>query len=47
MEHSPHRPSGMRGFTIVWLGQVVSLLGTGMTNFAVWLCPDDTSHPVA
>jgi DHA3 family macrolide efflux protein-like MFS transporter len=27
--------SGMTGFTIVWLGQVVSLLGTSMTNFAL------------
>jgi len=25
----------MRGFTIVWLGQFVSLLGTGMTGFAM------------
>jgi MFS family permease len=34
-----NQPSGMRAFTIVWLGQVVSLLGTGMTNFALsfWL----------
>ena len=29
------RPSGMFGFSIVWLGQVVSLLGTGMTQFAL------------
>lgn len=29
------RPSGMRGFVVVWLGQVVSMLGTGMTNFAI------------
>ncbi len=29
------QPSGMRGFVVVWLGQVVSMLGTGMTNFAV------------
>jgi MFS family permease len=31
-------PGGMLGFTIVWLGQVVSLLGTGMTWFAftIW-----------
>ena len=29
------RPSGMFGFSVVWLGQVVSLLGTGMTQFAL------------
>ena len=29
------QPAGMQGFVIVWIGQVVSLLGTGMTNFAV------------
>ncbi|MGD9048282.1 MAG: MFS transporter [Anaerolineae bacterium] len=29
------RPAGMRGFTIVWSGQVVSLLGSGMTWFAL------------
>jgi len=27
--------SGMTGFTVVWFGQVVSLLGTSMTNFAI------------
>ncbi len=27
--------AGMRGFSIVWAGQLVSLLGTGMTRFAL------------
>lgn len=32
------RPSGMLAFTIVWIGQMLSLLGTNMTGFAltVW-----------
>jgi DHA3 family macrolide efflux protein-like MFS transporter len=29
------RPTGMLGFTIVWIGQIVSLLGTSMTTFAL------------
>jgi len=29
------RPSGMFGFTIVWIGQLVSLLGTSMTAFSL------------
>lgn len=37
MQKSNNQPTGMRGFTIVWLGQVVSLLGTGMTQFAISL----------
>lgn len=27
-------PSGMRGFTLVWLGQIISVLATSMTGFA-------------
>ena len=29
------RPAGMRAFWIIWAGQVVSLLGTAMTNFGL------------
>jgi DHA3 family macrolide efflux protein-like MFS transporter len=31
------RPSGMFGFSIVWLGQLVSMAGSGMTRFALTL----------
>lgn len=29
------RPAGMTAFTIIWIGQLISLLGTGMTRFAI------------
>lgn len=31
------QPSGMRAFTIIWLGQFLSLLGTGISRFAITL----------
>ena len=33
------RPSGMFGFTVVWLGQIVSVLATNMSTFAltIWV----------
>src|SRR4030066_1274021 len=31
----PHRPTGMFAFSIVWVGQIISLLGTSMTGFAM------------
>lgn len=30
-----NQPAGMRGFTVIWIGQMVSLLGSGMTTFAI------------
>lgn len=35
MTDETKRPTGMSGFTVVWIGQLVSLLGTSMTNFAL------------
>ncbi|MBI3241643.1 MAG: MFS transporter [Chloroflexi bacterium] len=32
---TPSRPSGFTAFLIVWLGQVISLFGSGMTRFAL------------
>ncbi len=29
------KPTGMTGFSIVWFGQLISLLGGGMTSFAI------------
>ncbi len=33
------KPSGFAAFTVIWLGQILSVLGTRMTNFAlsIWL----------
>ena len=35
MEQKTTTLSGMRGFTVIWLGQFTSLLGSSMTNFAL------------
>jgi len=39
MNQLKRRPSGMFGFSVVWLGQLVSLTGSGMTRFAltIWV----------
>jgi DHA3 family macrolide efflux protein-like MFS transporter len=36
---SSKRPTGMTGFLIVWSGQIISILASGMSNFAltIWL----------
>ena len=35
MRRSERAPAGMLGFTVIALGQFVSMLGTGMTRFAI------------
>ena len=37
METPQKRPAGMVAFTVVWIGQIVSLLGTAMSNFGLTL----------
>lgn len=34
----PNKPTGMRAFTIIWVGQIVSMLGSAMTwfSFTIW-----------
>ncbi|WP_345105114.1 MFS transporter [Candidatus Villigracilis vicinus] len=38
-EANTNRPSGMFGFTVVWLGQIVSVLASSMSQFAltIWM----------
>ncbi|KAF0108034.1 MAG: major facilitator superfamily protein [Anaerolineaceae bacterium] len=39
IEPTPDRPSGMFGFIIVWLGQIISVLASSMTGFglSIWM----------
>lgn len=39
MNRLKRRPSGLFGFSIVWFGQLISMLGSGMTRFAltIWI----------
>ncbi|CAG0997448.1 hypothetical protein ANAEL_02694 [Anaerolineales bacterium] len=39
MQNKTNRPSGMFGFTLVWIGQIVSVLATSMSTFAlsIWV----------
>ncbi|MFN2146519.1 MAG: MFS transporter [Anaerolineales bacterium] len=37
MEQAKPRLGGMKGFIVVWLGQIVSVLASGMTQFALTL----------
>jgi DHA3 family macrolide efflux protein-like MFS transporter len=39
MQNKTNRPAGMFGFSLVWLGQIVSVLATSMSTFAltIWV----------
>ncbi len=39
-----HRLGGMVGFTIVWIGQIVSVLASGMTTFALTIYMYQQTH---
>ena len=34
---APKRPAGMTGFTVVFIGQLISVIATQMTGFAMTL----------
>lgn len=37
MDAKSKRPMGMAAFTVIWAGQICSLLGTAMANFGLTL----------
>lgn len=37
MRNPPRRPGGLAGFVVIWLGQIVSVLASGMSGFALTL----------
>ena len=45
MTADQHRLGGLPGFTVVWLGQIVSVLASGMTQFAltIWMYQQTSS----
>src|SRR5258706_7240982 len=44
MKTTDKRPSGMFAFTLVWLGQIVSVLASGMTTFAFTIYMYQQTH---
>ncbi len=48
MKDTSSRPSGMVGFTVVWIGQIVSVLASSMSQFALTLFMfDETGSALA
>jgi DHA3 family macrolide efflux protein-like MFS transporter len=44
MKTTEHRPSGMFAFTLVWFGQIISVLASGMTTFAFTIYMYQQTH---
>ena len=44
--NSPSRPGSMRSFLIIWIGQLVSLVGSQLTGFAMGVWVYDETHSV-
>ncbi len=44
MTADQHRLGGLPGFTLVWLGQIVSVLATNMTSFALTIWVYEKTH---
>jgi len=45
METISKRPAGMFGVSLVWLGQIISVLASGMTAFAFTIYMYQQTHP--
>ncbi|MGC9347091.1 MAG: MFS transporter [Anaerolineae bacterium] len=43
MQNDQNRPTGMTAFTIIWVGQILSLLGTAVSHFGLRLWVFDAS----
>ena len=44
MKNNPNRFTGMFGFTVVWLGQIVSVLASSMSQFALTIFMFQATH---
>ncbi|OGO43960.1 MAG: macrolide transporter [Chloroflexi bacterium RBG_16_63_12] len=44
MPTQPRRPAGMLAFSLVWAGQIVSVLATNMTGFAITIWVYERTH---
>lgn len=47
MDTASHRPTGMTAFVVIWIGQILSLLGTAVSQFGLTLWAFDASDGLA